>query len=457
MTTRFRALAAIAALAAAIASGISPAAAQPRDVSALPARATPAWARDGVLYELNVRTFSPTGDFAGATARLDDLQRLGVTVIWLMPIHPIGQAKKKGSIGSPYAVRDYTAVNPAYGTKDDLRRFVREAHGRGMKVILDVVLNHTSWDNTLMATPAYYRRDAGGQILSPYDWTDVAALDYGNPALRAYMLGVLAAWVRDADVDGFRADVAGEVPTDFWERARTTLERVKPELLMLAEAHKPELLARAFDLDYSWPVYHAMAGVITRGRSATDVRAAWEAERAEYPKGALHMRIADDHDEKRAIAFFGERGALAASALVFSLDGVPLLYNGMEAGDVTESFAPALFERLPVFWQVAERRPEFPAFYRAMIPLRQAHAALRQGETVWLANSDADRVVTFLRRDAREEILVAVNLSSRPFAGTVEASGAFTEVTPGLAPNTTVGLPALALDAWGFRMFRRAR
>ncbi|MFN8573312.1 MAG: alpha-amylase family glycosyl hydrolase [Gemmatimonadaceae bacterium] len=442
----------------AIVSSATPATAQPRrDVSREQARTTPAWARDGVVYELNTRTFSATGDFNGIVGRLADLRALGVTVVWLMPVNPIGEVKKKGTIGSPYAVKDYYGVNPAFGTKSDLKRLVSEAHRQGLHVILDVVLNHTSWDNELLKTPAFYQRDAKGQVLSPYDWTDVAALDYKNPAVRKYMLDMLAYWVREFDVDGFRADVAFNVPTDFWEQARTTLEGVKPGLLMLAEAYEPELVAKAFDFDYSWPLYHAIADAATGSASARGIRAAWEDERRAYPRGALHLRFSDDHDEKRAIAYFGERGALAASALVFAMDGVPLLYNGQEVGDVTESGAPALFERLPVFWTGSERRPEFARFYRTMIPLRAAHAALRQGETTWLSNSDADRVVTFLRRDAGEEFLVAINMSNRPFAGTVEANGTFEEIPLLAAQGGPIGLPALALDAWGVRLFRRSR
>ena len=429
--------------------------AQQRDIGSLPARSTPAWARDGVIYELNTRTFSAAGNFAGVTARLDDLQKLGVTVIWLMPIHPLGQEKKKGSIGSPYAVRDYYGINPAFGTADDLRRLVSEAHKRGLKVIIDIVANHTSWDNKMMSTPAYYRRDAQGRIVSPYDWTDVAALNYANPATRRYMTDMLKYWIREFDLDGFRCDVAGEVPTDFWEQARAEIEAIKPGIVMLAEAHKPDLLVKAFDLDYSWPLYGTIADVLEYGRSASAIRDSWSEERREYPRGALHMRFSENHDEKRAIARFGERGALAATALVFTLDGVPLLYNGQEAGDVTESGAPALFEKLPVFWQGTERRPEFAAFYAKMIPLRRDHAALREGATEWLHNSDEDRVLTFVRRDGDDEFLVTINLSNRPFAGTVEAAaGRFVDVTPGAAPGRRVALPALALDAWGFRVFQ---
>lgn len=454
MLLRSRTLALL--LAAALSLGLRPAAAQDgRDVSRLPARPTPAWVRDAVVYELNPRTFSATGDFNGITARLDTLRALGVDVIWLMPIHPIGQLRKKGSIGSPYAVRDYYGINPAYGTTDDLHRLVTEAHRRGLKVIMDIVINHTAWDNTMMSNPAYYRRDAQGHIVSPYDWTDVAALDYGNPATRKYMLDMLAYWLRDFDVDGFRCDVAGEVPTDFWEAARARLEQIKPGIMMLAEAHKPELLAKAFDLDYSWPLYGTLVDVIAGGRSATAIRDEWQAERAAYPRGALHLRFTENHDEKRAIARFGERGALAASALMFTLDGVPLLYNGMEVGDVTESGAPALFERLPVFWQGAERRPDFVAFYRAIIALRHGEPALRDGTLQWVHNSDEDRVLTFVRRDAGEQLLVAINLSNRPFVGTVEAGGGFAEITPGADSTRRAALPALALDAWGWRLFRQ--
>ncbi|MEK0430570.1 MAG: hypothetical protein RL139_374 [Gemmatimonadota bacterium] len=437
------------------------------DVSGRDARPSADWVRDAVIYELNVRTFTEAGTFAATTARLPELRDLGVTVLWLMPIHPLGEVKKKGRIGSPYAVQDYYAVNQAYGTVDDLRRLVREAHRLGLKVILDVVLNHTAWDNPLLRRPGFHKRDAAGNVLSPYDWTDIAQLDYGNRATRDYMFGVLEHWMREVDLDGYRADVAFLVPTDFWEEARTRLERLKPEVMMLAESHEPDLVAKAFDLDYGWPGYHALKDAIQGTRSARAIREEWEAERRIYPRGALHMRIADDHDESRAVSLFGTRGALAASALIFALDGVPVLYNGMEVGDATESGAPALFEDLPVFWGVRERRPEFPRFYAQLLPFRRAHAALRRGSTTWVRNADEDRIVTFVRQDAAEEILVAVNLSNRPFHGTVEVGGtSYVDVTPwregrpgadaaeGQAP---AALPALTLEAWGVRLFRRAR
>src|SRR5204862_4515022 len=222
-------------------------------------------------------------------------------------------------------------------------------------------------------------------------------LNYGNQQLRRYMIDMLKHWIREFDLDGFRCDVAGEVPTDFWEDARHELEQIKPDIVMLAEAHKAELLVKAFDLDYSWPLHTALNSVLQGRARASDLRVAWEEEVKEWPRGALHMRFSDNHDERRAIARFGEPGALAASALIFGLDGVPMLYNGMEVGDTTESGAPALFEKLPIFWPIEERRKEFPRFYKQIIALRRSSDALRRGALQWLPNSDESRVLTYRR------------------------------------------------------------
>ena len=447
---------------------------QKRDFSKEPARSSPQWVRDGVIYEIFPRAFSSEGNFNGVTARLDALKTLGINILWLMPIHPVGQLKKKGTIGSPYAVRDYYAINPDYGTKEDLRRLVAEAHRRGMKVIIDIVANHTSWDSVMMKQPDYYTRDQSGKIIPPVpDWADVADLNYDNPRLREYMIEMLKFWLKEYDLDGFRCDVAGFVPTDFWERARTELERVKRDIVLLAEWHSPDLLVKAFDLDYAWPLHSTLTEVLMGMKPATALRESLREEREQFPRNSLHMRFSDNHDERRAIARFGERAALAASAFVFTLDGVPMLYNGMEVGDTAESGAPALFEKLPIFWQISERRPEFSRFYQQIIALRRAHEALRRGDLEWLRNSDETRIVTYLRRTRDEEILVTINFSNNPFVGFVETSDAasFADVTPDIAPplppdapaperaarKRAVGLPALALDAWDYRIFRRQK
>jgi glycosidase len=395
-----------------------------------------------------------------------------VDILWLMPIHPIGQERKKGSIGSPYAVKDYYAINPDYGTTEDLHRLITEAHRRKMKVIIDIVANHTAWDSVLMKEPQFYTHDSSGKIISPVpNWTDVADLNYDNPRLRAYILEMLKYWLREYDLDGFRCDVAGMVPTSFWEEARTELEKIKPDLVMLAEWHAPDLLTKAFDLDYSWPLHSALTSVLMGTASASVLEKVLEEERAQYPRGALHLRFSDNHDERRAIARFGERGALVASAFMLTLDGVPLLYNGMEVGDTAESGAPALFERIPILWQISERRPEFPRFYKQIIALRKSSDALRRGDLIWLRNSDEARVVTYVRRSSSEEMLIAINFSNQPFAGFIETSGEnFAEVTPKtdkpLPPDAPAALnratravqnalPALTLDAFGYRIFRR--
>jgi len=443
-----------------------------RDVSKEQARPSRDWVRDGVVYEIFPRAFSAPGNFNGITARLDDLKDLGVNILWLMPIHPIGQEKKKGTIGSPYAVRDYYAINPDYGTKEDFKKLIGEAHRRGMKVLIDIVANHTSWDSVMMKWPDFYEHDANGHITYPHDWSDVAELNYANPQLRRYMTDMLKYWIREFDLDGFRCDVAEEVPTEFWENARAELDQLKPDIVMLAEGHKPELLLKAFDFDYSWPLHSALTDASQGRGRASDLHSEWEKEFREWPRGSLHMRFSDNHDERRAIARFGEPGALAASALMFTLDGVPMLYNGMEVGDTTESGAPALFEKLPIFWPIAERRPEFPRFYKQMIALRRSSNALSRGRLEWLRNSDEARVLTFMRQTPDEEVLVAINLSNRPFFGSVEVSGpaSFADVTPDVGPplppdapapeqsarKRAVGLPALSLDAWGYRIFRRS-
>ncbi len=376
--------------------------------------------RSAVVYEVNTRNFTARGDFAGVTARLEEIARLGATIIWLMPVHPIGVLRRKGTYGSPYSVRDYYGIDPSFGTADDLKQLIDRAHALGLKVVIDIVANHTAWDSVMMARPEYYKHDASGAVISPVsDWTDVAGLDYGSAALREYMIAMLTHWVREFDLDGFRCDVAGMVPTDFWNSARVALEKVKPELFMLAEWHSADLLTLAFDADYAWPFHKALNAVLMDGAPASLLREVWVQERALLPDGALELRFSDNHDEKRAIARFGERGTLAASALMFLLDGVPLIYGGQEVGDTAESGAPALFERVPIFWEIEERRPGFRPFYEKLIALRRAHTELQQGSVEWLDAADADQVLRFVRGGV---FTVAINCSNRP-VGELKAWG----------------------------------
>jgi len=419
------------------------------------------WIKSAVVYELNPRAFSANGNFRGVQDRLDYLRDLGVTILWIMPINPVGQVKKKGTLGSPYAVRDYYAIDAAYGDKDDLKQMVAAAHQRGLKVIVDVVINHTAWDNVLIKQhPEFYKKDAQGNIIPPDpDWTDVAGLDYRNPQLRAYMIEMLKYWLREFDLDGFRCDVAWGIPVDFWDAARAELEKVKPQIVMIAEANQPDLLSKAFDLDYAWPFMHRIDDVMENGLTAQGVMFNWQSEHEKFGK-ALEMRMIDDHDERRVIGRLGERGMLAASALILTSDGVPLLYNGMEVGDTTESRDPALFENLKVYWDVAKVRSQFLPFYKQMIALRKAHAALQQGETKWVQNGAQDRVLTYLRRGGGEEFFVAINCSNQPWAGVAEVrDGEYEDVTPRHSASSANKLspPALVLGAWEFQIFRKVK
>lgn len=430
-----------------------------RDYSKETARRAPDWLRSALIYELYPRNFSAEGNFNGITARLDELKDLGVDVLWLMPIHPIGEKLRKGTLGSPYAVRDYYGINPDYGTADDLKRLVTAAHQRQMRVILDVVLNHSAWDNVLITQhPEFYKQDTAGKIIPPVpEWTDVAGFNYAHAGLRAYMIGMLKHWVTEFGIDGFRCDVAHMVPVDFWDEARAALEAARPDVFMLAEASTPALLLKAFDLDYSWPLHGTLNQVLLQGAPVTDLRRSWEESLRQFPQGSLHLRIADNHDEARAVARFGVRGALAASAFMFLLDGVPLLYNGMEVGDATESGDPALFEKLPVFWKPKER-PPLRETYRDLIKLRRQYAPFRSDRLIWLRNSQEADVATFLRLDDRDEFVVVVNFSNRPVVGWVEVmhDREFTPVKMGGMPEApSTGFPLYRLTGFEWRVYHR--
>jgi cyclomaltodextrinase / maltogenic alpha-amylase / neopullulanase len=429
------------------------------DVSAVSARPSPDWLRSGTIYEIFPRDFSAAGNLNGVTARLDDLHDLGVNILWLMPIHPIGEKFRKGDFGSPYSIKDYYAVDPNYGTLADFKKLVAGAHQRGMKVIMDIVANHTAWDSVMMTNKRFYKQDSKGNVIPPVpEWTDVAGLSYATPQLRAYMIAMLKYWIRECDVDGFRCDVAYMVPTDFWEQARAELVEVKPDIMMLAEASKPELLTNAFDLDYSWPLLATLNNVLIHDAPASDLQRTWQENYRQFPRGSLHMRISDDHDEARAVSRYGIRGALAASVLMFTLDGVPMLYNGMEVGDATESGDPALFDKLPIFWHPKER-PALNNIYRDLIKLRQQSPAFRNDRVTWLKNTGQKSVVTFLREDEREQFLVVINFSNHPDKAAVETSdpsGFQLVKINGLVGPPSADFPSMHLGGFEWRIYHRA-
>jgi cyclomaltodextrinase len=420
---------------------------------------SPDWLRSAIVYEIFPRNFSKEGDLNAIAGRLDGLKDLGVDILWLTPIHPTGEKMKKGTIGSPFAVRDFYAINPDYGTTNDFKRLIAEAHKRDMKVIMDIVAGQTAWDSVLMARPEFYLKGTNGAIIPPDpNWTDVAGLNYSNPDVRRYMIDMMKYWLKDFGVDGFRCDVTPTVPLDFWEAARTELEKINPQVIILADAgNKPALLAKAFDVDSSWGMINTLNKVMSSIVPASFLKEEWLYMNQQFPNDALHLRFTDNHEQTRAVARFGLEGALASQVLMLTLDGVPLFYNGMEVGDATESADPALFEKMPVFWQ-SGGRPPLRDIYRDLIKLRKQHPALYNGEVAWLENTAPGEVVSFLRRDAKDEFLVAINFSSRRVSGSVELANTegFELVNINGRPNPVDHhLPDFSFGGYGWCIYHR--
>ncbi|MEO1361559.1 MAG: alpha-amylase family glycosyl hydrolase, partial [Pseudomonadota bacterium] len=251
----------------------------------------PSWAQDAVIYQINTRQFTPEGTFNAAQAHLPRLKELGVDILWLMPIHPIGEVNRKGALGSPYSIKDFFGVNPEFGSEDDFRAFVAAAHDQGFKVILDWVANHTAWDNPLVAEhPEWYETDWKGDFHpTPWtDWADIIDLNYDNPELRAYKTRALKYWVEEFDIDGYRCDVAGFVPLDFWETARSELEEIKP-VFMLAEWQQRDLHRTAFNASYGWAWKEAAQRIANGQSDAGDLRGFLGDQISTWPLDAYRM------------------------------------------------------------------------------------------------------------------------------------------------------------------------
>lgn len=257
----------------------------------------PDWAINGTIYELNIRQITPEGTFKAATAQLERLKELGIDIIWVMPVQPIGVKERKGSLGSYYAISDYTGFNPEFGTRADFQEFIDRAHDLGIKVILDWVGNHTSPDHPWTQKKGWHERDSIGNLVVQYDWTDIAALNYDNADMRQEMIKSMKFWLDSINIDGFRCDVAMEVPTDFWEAAVVELKKSKPNLFMLAEAEQLDLTNKAFDMHYGWKIHHVMNSLAQEKIGVDSLWSYFKYKDAEYPKRAYPMVFTSNHDE----------------------------------------------------------------------------------------------------------------------------------------------------------------
>ena len=377
----------------------------------------PEWSYSAVLYELNIRQFTPEGTFNAAIERLPFLRSVGVDALWLMPIYPIGVEGRKGSLGSYYSIRDYKAVNEEFGTAEDLKAFISVAHSLGMKVLLDWVANHTARDARWVTEhPAdWYERDAEGEPLVPWDWTDTAKLNYANHDVWRGQIDAMRYWVEEFSVDGFRCDMAMLVPIEFWQEVSEELHRVKPDIFMLAEAEEDNLFDRAFNMSYQWNVHHIMCYIAKGARRVWDLRNAIHAERAKYPREAMRMSFTSNHDENSwsgsEQSRFGHALEVMMAMTFLMPSTMPLIYTGQEVG-YDHSFE--FFDRDPIPMD-AYRENHVTALYRRLTALKHSERALaageRGGEVIEIENNAKDCIMTFVREARGSRVVAIMNLS----------------------------------------------
>ncbi len=315
----------------------------------------PDWIIGNTVYEIYVRAFSTEGTFNAVTRALINFKKFGIDVIWLMPIFPIGQMERKGSLGSPYSIKDYFTVNPEYGNEEDFKTLVQTAHQLDMKIFIDMVPNHVAHDyNYFKIMPDLVRFDAQGNPLRKVAaWTDVVDLDYSKKITRQHMAKIMKFWIQQFDVDGYRCDVAGLVPLDFWEWIAPQLRALKPDFFLLAEWESPKLHQQVFNSTYDWSTLD-LFNLVIKQKEPLQVLAEWVlAKKAFYPQQALPLRFLENHDLPRATNQFSEEQVLAGLLFIFSLHGIPLLYNGQEIGAQKR---PSLFEKEAINWQNKNQR-----------------------------------------------------------------------------------------------------
>lgn len=425
----------------------------------LAAVGVPEWARGSTIYEINVRQFSGSGQFPAVTAALPRLKALGVDILWLMPIHPIGELHRKGTLGSYYAVKDYLAVNPEFGTEGDFRDFVQAAHAQGMRVILDWVPNHVSPDNALAKThPQFFWHDEQGNLTPPHgtDWTDVVQFDFDAPGLLDYQADVLLHWVRNFGIDGFRCDVAWGLPTPFWNEVVRRVRAAKPDVFFLAEAELPQHQVAAFNLSYGFDLHHAMNGIAQGKKSASGLDEAYARIRAHFPRGSALMVFTSSHDENSWAGTEFERmgaGYAPFAVLTFILDGMPMIYNGQEIGlDRRLEF----FERDPIVWP-QETHPT-TKLYQVMTRLRRENPALHTGAPMRRLDTTDNATFYAVERTAGGRKVVGIfNLTAKDAKADLfdpALAGEWRDAFTGETVTLEARVP-LEMKAWRYRVLVR--
>lgn len=385
----------------------------------------PAFAYYGSIYELNTRQFTPEGTFRAAEAHLPELKDLGVEIIWFMPIQEIGVEGRKGTLGSYYAIKDYCSFNHEFGTREDFVSFVNRAHELGMKVILDWVANHTAPDSEWTKREGWHYRDSLGNLVVQYDWTDIAKLNYGNEDMRKEMLKAMHFWMDEIGIDGFRCDVAGEVPTDFWEMAMADLRLTHPDMFTLAENNDKaqELTASAFDMYYGWDLQNTMRKLAKGEISVDDLWSFFEQQDTLIRKEAIRMNFTSNHDENSwngtEFEWFGEEGAATYAAFTYVIPGMPLIYTGQEFGN---------HKRLEFFEKDGFERKHAEQFemYKHLNAMRRDNPALwspELGAPMTRIANDNPAIFSCARVLEDNVVLGIFNFSAEPQTVTLQTAG----------------------------------
>jgi len=373
----------------------------------------PEFMNNAVIYEVNIRQFTQSGTFAEFEQHLPRLQKLGVKVLWFMPIQPIGKKNRKGTLGSYYSIQNYTAVNQEFGTLDEFKKLIEKIHNLGMYVLLDWVANHTAWDNVWTDEhPDFYTKNQDNEFTAPHnEWSDVIHLNYKNVELRKTMIEAMKFWVNTCNIDGFRCDMAHLVPTTFWNEARTELDRVKP-LYLLAESENRELLEYAFNTLYGWNILHTINRIAKGENFAWDIEKLIDSEIVHFPQNATQMLFTSNHDENSWQGSAVERLGAALEPLnvfVFTFTGIPLIYCGQEAGN---SRRISFFEKDFIEW----KEDKMFAFFQKLIDLRKRNKALwcgQDGGKFTKISTDKNmEIFAYIRIAEAKKVLVVLNLSN---------------------------------------------
>ncbi len=410
--------------------------------------------QNATIYQVNMRGFSSQGNFKGVMARLDSIKALGINVVYLMPIYPIGKLK---AVDSPFAVQNYTAVNPEFGTLADLRALVAGAHARGLAVMLDWVGNHTSWDHAWITEhPDWYVHDASGAIVNPIAaWKDIAQLNFANPQLRTAMINSLRYWVFQANIDGYRFDYADGPTYEFMAEMTKNLKSIRGhKLLFLAEGDKKKYFFQAgFQLDYDFPFIQVMRrDILGSGKSVKLLDSLTTAEYRNAPPAARMMRYTSNHDINSSEGppqemFKGERGAMATFVAAAYMKAVPMIYNGQEVGYAER--VPFMGPRKAIDWTP---KPAVTAEYKRLIRFRNGSEALRNGQ---LATYSSDDVCTFTKTLGNEQVLVLINLRDAPKTYAVPAGLAGAAWRDAFSGQATAVSGALTLQPYQYLVLRK--